>query len=557
MESKYEQVEIERDVDVRDSSLMDASKNNHDNDSPLIGNESIPSVKTEDGGPDEGRSTIYSDSTHIEEVKRSEGSQSQLDDLLCHEEMGDFERVPATSTSDINSELNAISEARLPPPRPIPMIKIQSRNHMSAKDPVLMLLAHDENDNSASEDGLLCNEDMGISDSEGITPPPENDDQFPRKNGSKFSHETLDLISQYLRNGMIVDDLDEDKIVDTIKDMNKASARRRRQKSIILSHSRTVEGISSDEEAENDWRDDDIYQVNIPKKNKCDPNQVAINSMINIVDFDFFNETITNVTKKKIKDNQASKLSTRSMQKRPLDASTISMLRKSLGVIVPTRKGKRNRRYLADDSDSLLSEDKYQKSKGRGPSKALKNRDGYEIGETGDLSTLVGAMIEIEESEGRDGIASFKEPVRRSGRSRSPKNVSDMSSQQKGGGSITPPQKIKDQMESIKSLVAEFLVSKKGRGRSAKKIYTKRMKVVEILVGGSPFVLAKSITPEKKDNVKTKKTKKRRLLPTQVRSFNQDIGSHLHIDSILNLFQYRGRHFQTKSMRHLCQRPRS
>ena len=501
---------LESDSRVSARSSMGTSTEHRDyNESPRIGsNQSIPFV-----------------------TEGSTNNGIQVDDLFCHEEMVDLEPVPPTS-SHVHSACNSHSEGAAPCSKPIDLVEIEPSKRKSLKNSMLApLIPNDENEVSVSEDGnLLCNEDISPSDAEEKTTPPEIDDRSSKKSASSFSHETLDLISQYLRNDMIVDELDEDEIVDIIKVMNKASARRRKQRSIILNHSRKTGSLSSDEEVEDDWRDDEIYQRSHIKEKTCDPNQLAINAMINIVDFEFFHETITNVTKKKIKDNQASKLSTRSMQKRPLDASTISMLRNSLGVVVPTRKGKRNRKFLVDDSDSLLSSEMHQKLKGRGPSKGPKHGYEYETDHIGDLSTLIGAMIDLEEAEGRDGIANFKEPVRRSGRSRSPKNSSDTLSQHKNG-------RKRRLFQNNEPLFAEIAVVKKGRGRIAKKsAYTKRIEV-QILVDGSPFVRAKKESPEKKNDVKTKKAKQRRLLPTQVILFNLDAGFHLQIEPILNSFQ--------------------
>ena len=437
--------------------------------------------------------------------------------------------------------------------------EIQQKDPDSDSDTQSEVSDHDEDNDNDNDDN---NENNYSSNNNSI-----NTRGTASNRDTQQKQQTITQIINYLKDYKVNDDLDEDEIIPTITKMNAASKNRRRHRRWLMrDHSKGDTIDHKDTDLEECWNDDDLIMMiensseqegeveeekNKQKqkeqpKSKADLNQMYLNAMINVVDDHFFADTIENIEEcctHLLDENVIQNL----RQSLAMKGKGLVRKRRDILVVVNEEEEEQEDEQQQQQQQQQLSDSSHVKSSDESPknrrrtrrmiqeSKEKKNGNHEElIG----LNDLIGAMIEIEEEEGRSINTNFddfihqarklrvrkKDPQKETskkrdmspmsadgsdvnqitqkkkkkktansntnnnGRKSSPSKASSHLSEENGVDQSADKEEIKmEEQENDDSLYA-ILPEDYGRRRSARRsLEQKVMKVNSVIVEGKPF----------------------------------------------------------------------
>ncbi len=342
---------------------------------------STPQKKQEDSTT---RTTMHSSTTmHSTTMHSSTTNNHDMDSSIENEEDGGYDQSPSsinvTQKQSPHVAQSSLSSTNNPPEK--------------APNPAPNKKANREKDSDSDTHSDISQCTIHTSTHNHID---SHNHHKAGDNRDNQKQQTIHQILTYLKDFKVNDDLNEDEIVPTITKMNARSKNRRRHKRWLMrDHSKgdTIRYIETD--FEQYWNDDDIFELN--NLQQADLNQLYLNSMINVVDDNFFADIIENI------ENSSTFL---------LDENVLQNLRRCLAM-----KGKgivRKRRDIlvvvnendevSDESDNdvggMSSDDDGVKNRRRTRRMIQESKEKHKQDPNG-LDDLISSMIEIEEEEGR------------------------------------------------------------------------------------------------------------------------------------------------------------
>ncbi len=238
----------------------------------------------------------------------------------------------------------------------------------------------------------------------------DNSETYDNETNMKINNrlQSLMQITQYLKDFQVNDDLDEDEIVSRMTKMNAASKKRRRYRRWLMRDYDKGDTISYDDlDPEAYWNDNDIIVTQSEKRQ--DFNKMAIDAMINIVDDKFFSDIIDGT------EEDSAQL---------LDDDAVMNLRQCLAIQDKGKIRKRRDILVAVNEDNYLSESSglLEKDGENGSGNRRRTRrmlqesrakrtDDRDGGEMKGIDSLIAAMTDIEESEGRSTSIEFDDVI--------------------------------------------------------------------------------------------------------------------------------------------------
>jgi hypothetical protein len=387
----------------------------------------------------------------------------------------------------------------------------------------------------------------------------DNDNLNNNDNDNDDKLKTLTQIVNYLKDIQINDDLDEDEMVIMMTTMNDASRKRRRHRRWLMrDQSKGYMIHTSNHHYESDpedyWNDDDVLhehkhehkhgqlqsskrqqQMSESGNDDHDYNQIAINAMINVVDDKFFSNTIDETEERSkqtlnddvvttlrtclaISNGKGSKYRKRRDMRVPINTNTDTKTNTAVALSTPVNnlhnednnhssesseggieKNRRRTRQMAHKSKAKRIDDLDDDDNGGGGSSEIQG-----------LDSLVAAMIDIEEIEGRSVNIDFDDFIHQGRRLRVRGKGNTKDTPKKGDQSHTPVKTAPTTVATTTATTTAVAVAVEKTKTAQKKKKSKKKKISEI--SENNIIVPPS---ESKDELKEKDDSLYAILPSE------------------------------------------